>query len=102
MIFIYPIPAFGMPVPEILVTASIYKFQVFLVGNQGRAYFKSIQINFMPVQFIIKTKTIAFKTYFVNTFFHFYKFIIRVFHSSLAKHILWNKQEIMDYGPKYI
>src|ERR1700748_39084 len=70
MVFIYPVPAFGMPVPEILVTAIIYKFQVFNVGYQSRTYFKSIQVNLMPIKLVIKTKAVPLKPDLVNAFFH--------------------------------
>src|ERR1700744_224973 len=69
----YPIPTLGMPVPKIVVATAVDELQVFGIGNQIGAYLKFIQIYLMAVQFIIKTKALAVKAYFINAFGQFYK-----------------------------
>ena len=38
----YPVPAFSMPMTEIVVAPAVYEFKIFGIGNQVGAYFISV------------------------------------------------------------
>ncbi len=79
MAFIHPIPALVVPVAEILVTARVDKLQVFAFGNQVWTNLKTLQVKFMPVQFIVKTKSLFGKDYLINALIYLDEFFTSTF-----------------------
>jgi hypothetical protein len=44
------------------------ELQVLAIGDQSIGYFKILQVDFMPTQFVVKAKRIAAIAYFIDTF----------------------------------